>query len=356
MTSIKDVAKACSVSIATVSNIINGKSGASEDTTRRVLEAVERLNYRPNIMAKSLKQGTSATIGILTEDLRVFSTPEILDGICEYCEMHSYHFIFSNMRLFKKYGLAAYNTSRHQDLIQEEFRMLQSKQVEGIIYVATQYNGRFQLPESVPFPVVTVMGVSDDQGIPAVLFDDEKGAFEVTERLIATGADAVGFLGGTTGNFQTRRRLLGYRRALCAYGLPFRPDLVMYGGWSRENGYQCASTLYEKGVRAFFATNDVTAGGVYDVALERGVRMGTDISVSGFDGREICEAYTPPLATLKLPLPEIGRQAACVLLDMLGGTYQDQQKIHLVAGQLIERPSLATRKSENSILQNMLDK
>lgn len=86
MATIKEIAKECNVSIATVSNILNNKGKVGEETRRMVLEKIEKMNYVPNVAAKNLKQRTSRTIGIITEDLTVFNTPEIVDGIDEYLE------------------------------------------------------------------------------------------------------------------------------------------------------------------------------------------------------------------------------------------------------------------------------
>ncbi|MEE1196995.1 MAG: LacI family DNA-binding transcriptional regulator [Lachnospiraceae bacterium] len=86
MVTIKDVAKKCNVSIATVSNILSGKPNASEETRKRVLEAVQELNYIPNYVAKNLKMKSTKTIGVIVEDITVFCAPDIIDGITQYCE------------------------------------------------------------------------------------------------------------------------------------------------------------------------------------------------------------------------------------------------------------------------------
>ena len=98
MATIKEIAKLCNVSIATVSNVLNGKPGASEETQRLILEAVEKLYYTPNAFAQRLKQKGSATIGIITEDLTAFNTPELVDGVHFACEQHGYEIILGNLR------------------------------------------------------------------------------------------------------------------------------------------------------------------------------------------------------------------------------------------------------------------
>ena len=103
MVTIKEIAQRCGVSIATVSNILNGKPNASEATRQKVLKAVKELNYTPNSIAKNLKLKKSQTIGVLVEDITVFCALGIIDGITKCCEEKGYHILLTNLRLFKKY-------------------------------------------------------------------------------------------------------------------------------------------------------------------------------------------------------------------------------------------------------------
>ena len=131
----KDIAKICNVSVATVSNIINGKGGASEETAARVRKVADELKFAPNIIAKNLKQRSTRTIGVLTEDLTGFSMPEIVDGIDGYYEEKKYHVLLSNLRLFRKYGDAYYESEEYFSQVAEELKIMLAKQVEGVIYI-----------------------------------------------------------------------------------------------------------------------------------------------------------------------------------------------------------------------------
>ncbi|MCL1813520.1 MAG: LacI family transcriptional regulator, partial [Treponema sp.] len=114
MVTIKKIAQLTNVSIATVSNVLNGKSGAaSEAKAREIIDVARNLHYMPNMLAKSLKQQKTNTIGIITEDLTVFNTPEIVDGIDACCEENGYGIILANMRLFKRYSNDFTDTPRH---------------------------------------------------------------------------------------------------------------------------------------------------------------------------------------------------------------------------------------------------
>ncbi len=117
----KEIARIANVSVATVSNVLNRKGSVSEETAERVLEIVRQNNYTPNFIARSLKKSSSRTIGIITEDLTVFNTPEIVDGINYICEKRDYHFILANMRVDKKYGRNFSETDRREYLFQSRW-------------------------------------------------------------------------------------------------------------------------------------------------------------------------------------------------------------------------------------------
>ena len=127
---IKDIARLADVSAATVSNVLNGKPGAaSKQKAAEIFAVAERLQYRPNILAKSLKLQRSKTIGIITEDLTVFNTPEIVDGIEECCEEHGYEIVLANMRLFKRYDNNLADTPEHMVLFENTMQNLMAKRL-----------------------------------------------------------------------------------------------------------------------------------------------------------------------------------------------------------------------------------
>ena len=104
MVTIKEIAKECNVSVATVSNILNHKPGASDETRRIVMAKIKELNYKPNTVARNLKTKNTRTIGVIVEDMTIFSNPDILHGNTEHCEENNYQILLINLRLFKKYN------------------------------------------------------------------------------------------------------------------------------------------------------------------------------------------------------------------------------------------------------------
>lgn len=326
MATIKEIAKACNVSIATVSNILNGKPGASEATRSLVLKTVEKMDYTPNYVAKNLKMKNTRSIGVIAEDMTIFSIPDIIDGITEYCQEIDYQILLTNMRLFKKYNDVYYSKEDYYGLVKQEIRKLMAKQVEGIIYVTAHERIMHCIPDNLPIPAVMAYGYTQSGKVPSVVVDDEHGAYEAVQYLIGQGHRRIGVITGKSDSLHMQARLVGYQKALRDNGLLYEPELVYYGDWNWETGYKGAGVLFERKVTAIFCMNDIMAGGVYDWADEMKKKIPEEISVVGYDNRELSSYYKPPLTTITLPLHDIGYRAAEVMIEMLDGKISSQKE------------------------------
>lgn len=318
MATIKEIAKACNVSVATVSNILNHKPGASDETRRVVMEKIREMNYTPNTVARNLKTKNSRSIGVIVEDMTIFSIPDIVDGITEHCEEKKYQILLINLRLFKKYNDTYYNRDDYYGLVRDEIWKLIAKQVEGIIYVAAHERTIRCIPEDLPIPAVMAYGYTESEKIPSIVVNDEDGAFQITQHIIDQGHRRIGVITGKSDSPHAQERLVGYQRALYENDILYNPSVVYTGDWTRISGYRCTDSLLAQGVTAIFCMNDLMAGGVYDRLEERELKVGVDISVAGYDNRELSGYYKPPLSTITLPLHDIGYEASEVILEMLG--------------------------------------
>lgn len=319
MATIKEVAKECGVSIATVSNIFNGKGRVSQETRERILKTADEMGYVPNMVARNLRQRNTRTIGIITEDLTVFNCAEIVDGINEYLEEKDYTFLLGNLRLFKKYENEFYHHENYRQQVQEEFRLMESKKVDGIIYVGAHCREIRSIPDRVKVPLAVAYGFASDRRIPSVIFDDEQAAYEATCELIRNGHRKIGVISGEKESLHTLGRLEGYQRALFEHQMLYDPRLNEIGNWSRDQGAKACGSLWEQGVTGIFAMSDVMAAGVYDYAGAHEIAVGRDLGLIGFDNRQISTAFKPALTTMALPLHEIGRKSAQVLVDSVEG-------------------------------------
>ncbi len=319
MITIKEVAKECNVSIATVSNILNNKPNVGEETKQKVLRVIEEMNYTPNTVAKNLKTKNTRTIGALIEDITVFCAPEIIDGITNYCEQKKYNVLLINLRLYKKYGDDYFEREDFFNIVRQEIRELISKQVEGIIYVPAHERNLKCLPDDLAIPAVMAYGYTRSKKFPSVVVNDIQGAYTVTNYIIQQGHKRIAVITGKDHSFHTKDRLLGYQKALYDNKIFYNPEFVIAGDWSKESGYNAAAKAIEKNVTAIFCMNDQMAGGVYKWLMETGKIVGKDISIAGYDDRDVSLYMNPLLTTLRLPLHQIGKKACELLINQIEG-------------------------------------
>lgn len=303
----RDVAKAAGVSVATVSHVVNDKPGAriGDDARRRVQDAVLELGYRPNALAKTLSQGGSRFIGLVAD--AIATTPfagQIIHGAQDEAWKHGYVLLVAN-------------TEGDPVVEKDVIAMMLEHQVHGILY-STWYHREIVVPEILQqTDTVLVDCFSADGALPAVVPDERQGGRTATEQLLAAGHRRIAFINTTTPSPARSDRLAGYRDALEAAGVEFDARLVLEAEPQQEGGYAAAEAIVASGVTAVFCHNDRVAMGLYDGLRERGVRIPADIAVIGFDNQDVIAAHLrPPLSTVALPHYELGAAGVRVLLGI----------------------------------------
>lgn len=315
---VKEIAQICSVSPSTVSNILNGKSNVSEQTRQRVLQVVKETGYQPNYFAQSMRKQNSCMISIITEDLNEFSTSPIVEAIMAYCEDHEYRTILMNLRLYDKWQDTWYNDAEKlRKALDPAIQEALSIRVDGLIYVAGHCRHIDCFPPDIAIPAVCAYGIAKSKKHPSIVIDDEKGGYDMTKYLIDKGHKKIGAIGGAQDNFHTQNRMLGYQKALFEGNALYNPEWVCYGNWKRQSGYLAAKKLIDQGVTAIFCMNDNMAAGVYDYLYEQGMSVGKDLSVVGYDNKEISAYLRPKLTTNAIQLSEIGRKTAEIMVELL---------------------------------------
>lgn len=197
MATIREISDRAGVSIATVSKVLNNKSGVKQETADRILQIADQLNYRPNLNGPgSLKLGDAHTIGIITEDLTVFNTPEIVDGVASVCETLNYHYILSNLRFNKRYHDNPWDYPESNLLVRSAVNDLLSKQVAGIIYIGCHSHLVASLKAHAPYPVRVCLLHLRDQDVPCVGYDDRLAAYEATGTLLEHTSEHIGMITG----------------------------------------------------------------------------------------------------------------------------------------------------------------
>ncbi len=343
MVTLKEIAKECRVSPATVSNILNGKPKVSEETRQRVLDTVEKRGYRPNYIAQGLRNQKTKTIGIIAEDIAQFTTPEIVDGIMSRCEEKGYRAVVKNLRLYARWSDSWYdNESSYHSILDPTLKELESIRVDGIIYIAGHARVIHCFSEDFKTPAVMAYAFTDNRRVPSVAIDDKKSACEMIHYLISRGHRKIGVIGGRENNIHTQQRLQGYQKALFENRILFNPSWVRYADWEKEGAYQEARELLKEDVTAVFCMADRMAGGVYRCLDEIGLRAGRDIAVAGFDNHDIAEYFVPGLTTMALPLREIGNVSADYLLKQMEEAQEEIPEKILIPCTFTERESVHT--------------
>ena len=325
MATIREIAELAGVSIATVSNVLNNKPGVKQETAEMILQIADKLNYLPNLNARSLKLGNSRTVGIITEDLTVFNTPEIVDGVASVCEAHNYHYLLANLRFNKRYEGSPWDHPECSALVRGAVDDLLSKQVAGIIYIGCHSHLVASLRAHASIPFVCAYCTCEDPDVPCIGYDDWHAAYEATNALLRFAPDKLGMITGPIQSIHTLRRANGFLQALQDRGVAYETSLVRAGNWDRDSGYQLGSELIRAGAKAIFAQNDLIATGVIDWCNQNGVEVGRDIALIGFDNREVSTVCRPTLSTVELPLFEMGRTASHIMLGMLAGKLPEQK-------------------------------
>jgi LacI family transcriptional regulator len=353
MVTLKEIAETCGVSVTTVSNVINGKAKTSDETKRRIMEVIKETGYRPNVMAKGLRIKRTRTIALIAEDIAQFTSPTIIESIMETCEKMDYRVVVHNLRLYDRWQDTWYGRdSEYHSVIDPVINDVLAAQVDGIIYVAGHARIIKTFNKFTDLPVVMCYAYSESEEIPSVVIDDELSAYEIVSYLTANGHERIGFVGGRIDNIHTAQRLMGYQRAMFEKGLLFDPKLIYYGDWSRKAGYEGAKKLMEQKVTALFGVSDLMTGGIYDYLYEKGISIGEDVSVVGFDNESISAFFRPQLTTTALPLREIGKKSAELLLeklenangDLLELEYEAKPQVYKIPCEMVVRQSVCKAK------------
>ena len=316
MVTLKEIAEECGVSATTVSNVLNGKAKTSEETRQYILRVIEERGYRPNYMARGLRSQSTRLIGLIAEDIAQFTTPEIVEGIMACCEENGYRTVMTNLRLYARWSDSWYqNEAAYHSILDPTLLELQSIMVDGIIYIAGHARYVHCFPENFSTPAVMAYAYASNPGVPSVLIDDEDAAYRIVKYMIEKGHRKIAIAAGLQNNIHTQKRLAGAQRAMFEAQIPFNPAWIRYINWNRQPAYEVAEQIVGTGASGIFCMTDRIAGGIYEYAHEKGIEIGKDLAVAGFDDQDIAEYFIPPLTTMKLPLTEIGNQAARLLFE-----------------------------------------
>ena len=327
---IKDVAAAAGVSVATVSKVINSRYGVAMSTSSRVQAVIDELGYESSLVARGMRSQRTNVIGILVAEFEPFSA-EILKGAAEALDDTDY-------------ALLAYTGARKTRGAGWERRYL--SQLSGTLIDGALMVTPTVVDANPGVPVVSIDPHAGPAGLPTVESDNLTGAVTAVAHLLSLGHTRIGFIAGRPDLQSSARRESGYRQALTEAGLAVDPDLVRVGDYRRGSAHDLAAELLAlpDPPTAIFAANDLSALGVLELAHERGIDVPGDLSVVGFDDIPEAASATPPLTTVRQPIREMGAAGARMLISLMHDHPQADTHV-LLPISLVTRASTAPPRS-----------
>lgn len=334
---IKDVAKHAGVSIAAVSYALNGKEHkVSQETLRKVHEAVKRLNYIPNYSARSLVQNKSKLIGVIipqTEEHRqlILENPfysEVIGGIELKARERGYHIILSGVDK----GMSYLDVSVQRNL-------------DGAIIMGIYREYFYEELKKVRIPIILIDSYINDDYFYRIGIDDEYGGYLATKYLIEKGHKNIALVTGSIRkDGVVEKRFLGYKKALKEANIFYNPEYVFEDSVSYEHGLEAGQYIAQKskGITAIFATADLIAVGVIRGLKEAGLHVPNDISVIGFDNILISKLFIPSITTVGQNITQKGVMAAELLIQAIENKTKVDSKEILLPLEVIERQTVKT--------------
>ena len=307
--SLKALAEHLGLSSATVSLVINRSPAAKSIpavTQERVREAARQFNYRPNLMARSLRQKRSFTIGVIVPEISEGYAALVMSGIEDHLLQEGYFYFVVSHR-------------HRKDLIEEYPFLLQQRAVEGIIAVDTVCN------EACMLPVVAISGHKDAPGVTNIVLDHNLAAHLALEHLQKLGHERIAFIKGQDFSSDTETRWRALHVVAHQLGIKVREELTAQladDSPSPQVGYNVTRKLLERGevFTALFAFNDISAIGAIQALREFGKRVPEDVSVIGFDDIQSAAYQNPSLTTVRQPLRHMGVIAAETILERINSS------------------------------------
>jgi LacI family transcriptional regulator len=327
MTTIREVAEIAGVSYATVSHVINNTRVVSPETRQRVVDAMAELNYRPNALARSLRQGKTNTLGLVLPDSANPFFAEISRSIEDEAFNKGYSVFLCNTEL---------DTQRELFYVD----VLSKKQVDGIIFVAAgDQTDSLDFLAREGMPVVMIDRNIPNVEVDAVLPDHQLGGFLATQHLIQLGHTRIACIAGPSSITPSAERITGYRNALEQADIPYDEKLVVRGDYHSQSGMDITHAILQMEPRptAIFALNDLMALGALRAAAEAGCSVPKDLAVVGYDDLELSQFTNPPLTTIAQPKKEIGLQAVSLLVERISQKSRPPRRLVLPPELIVRR-------------------
>ncbi|PKO15107.1 MAG: LacI family transcriptional regulator [Chloroflexi bacterium HGW-Chloroflexi-10] len=329
--SMSDVANKASVSLMTVSRVINHKGDVSSETRERILRIIQELDYRPSAIARSLATKQTRTIGLVIPDVSNPFFADITRGIETLAYAEGYHVFLCNTEE---------DPQREMAVIQS----LEEKRVDGLILCSSRIEEKQLTDLLARLPAIVLinrrLNDHDDNGFQSVFLDDERSGLIATQHLINSGHLQIGYLAGPASSYSGQRRKKGYHTAMEIAGLAHSPEWIMHCPPTVNGGYLATHRLLTQypNLTALFCHNDLVAVGALQACVELNRHVPEDLAIVGHDDIQLAGLVSPSLTTFRVRRHELGTQAVEALLEHM-------KNCPTGCNQIILQPELIIRQS-----------
>ncbi|KAF1304913.1 MULTISPECIES: catabolite control protein A [Enterococcus] len=318
---IYDVAREANVSMATVSRVVNGNPNVKPATRKKVLEVIDRLDYRPNAVARGLASKKTTTVGVIIPDVSNMYFASLARGIDDVATMYKYNIILANSDGDNQKEVNVLNN-------------LLAKQVDGVIFmghrITDEIRGEFSRSKT---PVVLAGSIDPDEQVGSVNIDYQNATKDATDLLAKNGNKKIAFISGALIDpINGQNRLNGYKEALQENGLSYNEGLVFEAKYNFKDGIALVSRIRNSGATAAVVTDDELAIGLLDGLLDEGVKVPEEFEIITSNNSLLTDVARPKLTSITQPLYDIGAVSMRLLTKMMNKEDLEEKTIILPYG------------------------
>lgn len=318
---IYDVAREANVSMATVSRVVNGNPNVKPATRKKVLEVIDRLDYRPNAVARGLASKKTTTVGVIIPDVSNMFFASLARGIDDVATMYKYNIILANS---------------DGDSVKEVnvLNNLLAKQVDGVIFmghrITDEVRGEFSRSKT---PVVLAGSIDPDQQVGSVNINYKEATKDAISLLVKNGNKKIAFVSGALIDaINGQYRLSGYKEALKENNLDYSEGLVFESPYSFKDGLSLVERLLNSGATAAYVTDDELAIGILDGLIDQGVKVPEEFEIITSNNSLLTEVARPKLSSVTQPLYDIGAVSMRLLTKLMNKEEVEEKTIVLPYG------------------------
>ena len=333
MATIKDVAREANVSTGTVSRYLN-KQTLKETNKRNIEKAIQKLDYKENMIAKGLKKNKSMTIGVVISNLTDIFSTSIVSSIEHFVEACNYSIVICT------FGISA-------AAISDKIKFLVDRSVDGIVLFRGNRDIS-DLPEILGASVPLVLADDYLDGFDTVSIDNSNASYRAVDLLIRNGHKDIAIICGTKNSFNSCERYRGFQEAMKDNDLRPNDAYIKWGDFGTRSGFDCMTELLdgETMPSAIYITNYYMTLGALIAINQKNIIVPDDISIVGFDYFESMDVIKPPLTIVEQPVNELGKNIAKIILSRINGDQTDHPEHIMIKTDLIIKKSIKNMKKD----------